>query len=273
MGLLKGAMLLAVLAPGCAFGAAKDVYSAPATDVRLLRGVNFGKAQLLDTQLTSVYLACDQKQERGGCSSDPSRNSAVLRFPDNTIFFDAKMAIDADGSALSKRAERPNQPETSFRYPNLPGPAGGEGTADPMATGPGPSLDAERVPYVVMPLGDFKRESGVSLGDLAAVIKDGRVQFAIVGDLGPRTKIGEGSMKLHEQLGHTFCTAYDEAHNCTTFSDASIEPPVLYFLFPDTRKLIIEGLTPENINERIATVGQQVWKAFLAKQREGGEKE
>ncbi len=237
-------------------GTAGVAYSAPVTDAKVLRVVDFSRAQPLDPQLTSMYQACDAKRERGGCYDDQAHNTAILRFGDGTVFFDAKMAIDADGSTLSKRAEHPNQPETSFRYP------------DPTGLGVGPSLDAERVPYVVMPLGDFRRESGVNLGDLAAVIKDGRVQFAIVGDLGPRTHIGEASMKLHAQLGHTICTAYDAEGNCSTFTDLSIDPPVLYFLFPDTRKLIIDGLTAGNINERIATTGQQVWSAFLAHQRD-----
>ncbi len=265
---------VAVCVGGClatpgARGAANAPYSTPPADAQVLRGVDFAAAQVIDPQLTAIYQACDANRERGGCYSDQAHNTAILKFPDNTVFFDAKMAIDADGSALSKRAEHPNQPETSFRYP---GPAQtatpNNATPDPQATGPGPSLDAEHVPYVVMPLGDFRRESGVSLGDLAAVIKDGNVQFAIVGDLGPRTHIGEASMKLHVQLGHKICTAYDADGNCSTFTDTSIDPPVLYFFFPDTRKLIYDGLTAGNINERIATVGQQVWNGFLARQRE-----
>jgi hypothetical protein len=242
---------LSVIAVAAMHAKAEVPYAAPASSSKVLRGVNFAAAQVIDPQLTSTYQACDASNQRGGCATDPAHNTAVLRFADGTVFFDAKMAIDADGSVLSKRAEHPNQPETSFRYPVLD-----------------TSLDSERVPYIVMPLGDFRRESGVSLGDLAAVIKDGNVQFAIVGDLGPRTHIGEGSMKLHMQFGRSICTAYDENHNCSSFTDTSIDPPVLYFLFPDTRKLIYDGLSPENINERIARVGQQVWNAFLAHQRE-----
>lgn len=262
------ATLMVVLSASMASAQVPAPYSVPATDAKALRGVGFGHAVLIDPELTGVYQACDQNRERGGCYSDQAHNTVILRFPDGTVFFDAKMAIDADGSVLSKRAERPNQPETSFRYPRPAGASEASGVADPYATGPGPSLDSERVPYVVMPLGDFRRESGVQLGDLAAVMKDGKVVFAIVGDLGPRTHIGEGSMKLHVELGHMMCTAYDAEGNCSTFTDNSIDPPVLYFFFPDTKKLIYEGLTPGNINERINTAGQQVWSTFLAKQRQ-----
>lgn len=220
-----------------------------------MRGVDFASATVVDPQLTQTYQACDQSHEHGGCWDDPAHNTALLHFRDGTVFFDAKMAIDADGSTLSKRAEHPNQPETSFRYP------------DTQA-----SLDAERVPYVVMPLGDFRRDTGVSLGDLAVVVEGDQVQYAIIGDLGPRTHIGEASMKLHMQFGRHLCTAFDPEGNCSTFTDTSIDPPVLYFFFPDTRKLIYDGLSPENIDTRIRTAGQQVWTAFLNRQRQSRER-
>ncbi len=263
---LLGATVISFLGLAGAQSTTRMGYSVPQSDAKVLQGIDFTKAQVILPDLTQRFQACDQ-QDPPGCKVDPSRNTVILDFPGGPVFFDAKMAIDADGSALSKRAEHPNQPETSFRYPGPAQTATSNVTPDPQATGPGPSLDAEHVPYVVMPLGDFRRESGVSLGDLAAVIKDGNVQFAIVGDLGPRTHIGEASMKLHAQLGHTICTAYDPDGNCSTFTDLSIDPPVLYFFFPDTRKLIYDGLTAGNINERIATAGQQIWNGFLARQR------
>lgn len=223
-------------------------YAAPAPDAVALHGIDFAKAQVILPELTQRFGACDQ-QDPPGCKVDPSRNTVVLQFPDGTVFFDAKMAIDADGSTLSKRAEFPNQPETALRYPTT-----------------GSSLDSERVPYIVLPIGDLRRTAGVGTGDLAAVIKNGRRQFAIVGDVGPPPKIGEGSMKLHANLGHNTCTAYDAGRNCSQFTDVSIDPPVLYFVFPNTRRLIYDGLSPENVNERIASVGADVWKAFLQQQ-------
>jgi hypothetical protein len=235
-------------------------YAAPLVDRTALRGVDFAHAHLVGQDLTQTYQACDQQTTRGGCATDPARNTVFLKFPDNTasdgtllapgpVFFDAKMAIDADGSPLSKKAERPNQPETALRYP----------TTDT-------SLDSEQVPYIVMPLGSFRQETGVTLGDLAVIVKDGKVRFAIVGDLGPRTHLGEGSMALHSQFGHLQCNAHDEQGHCMQFVDVSLDPPVLYFVFPDTRKLLIDGLGPENINARISRFGEQLWSAFLIEQ-------
>lgn len=225
-------------------------YIAPFTDTGVLRTVDFTEAQVILPELTERFHACDETAPPG-CRVDPSRNSVILQFPDGTVFYDAKMAIDADGSTLSKRAERPNQPETALRYPvsNL-------------------SLDSERVPYIVLPIGPLLRTAGLRTGDLAAVVQDGRLQFAIVGDVGPPPKIGEGSLKLHANLGHNTCTTYDEGRNCSAFTDVSIDPPVLYFVFPNTRRLIYDGLSPDNINERIASAGRDVWNAFLKQQQQ-----
>ena len=249
---------------GIAAASAQTQYVVPSPDKPALRGLDFSHAQLVGRELTQTYQACDQQTTRGGCATDPARNSVFLKFPDNTasdgtllapgpVFFDAKMAIDADGSALSKRAERPNQPETALRYP----------TTDT-------SLDSEQVPYIVMPLGSFRQETGVALGDLAAVVKDGKVSFAIVGDLGPRTHLGEGSMALHAAFGHLRCEEHDDQGHCMRFVDVSLDPPVLYFVFPDTRKLLIEGLSAENINARINRFGGQLWSSFLIEQKAAG---
>ena len=223
-------------------------YLVPRADVQSTRGVDFAGAHTIAPELTTLFQACDVQTTPGGCADDPAHNTVILKFTDGTVFFDAKMAIDADGSQLSKKHEFPNQPETAFRYP------------DSML-----SLDSEHVPYIVIPMGDFRRESGVMLGDLAVVVKGDQVHYAIVGDVGPRTHIGEGSMFLHNEFGRSICRSFEEGH-CSDFLDTSMNPPVLYFLFPDTRKLIVDGLSPDNINTRIATAGKQVWTAFRASQ-------
>lgn len=238
-------------------------YTAPDSSRSVLRGVDFSKAQPIAPELTQLFQDCDRRSDYGGCAQDPAHNTTILKFVDRAdsagpvsgpVFFDAKMAIDADGSALSKKAERPNQPETALRFPTT-----------------GESLDSERVPYIVMPMGGFRQASGVALGDLAAVVKDGQIHFAIVGDVGPRTHLGEGSMYLHTLFGRHICQAKDEEGNCSQFLDTSLDPPVLYFLFPGTKKLLFDGLSPENINQRLLSVGQQVWKDFLSSRKPEGE--
>jgi len=69
-------------------------------------------------------------------------------------------------------------------------------------TSPGTYVDARKIPYIVLPP-EFMKQFGVALGDLAMVtnLKNGKTSFAIFADVGPRGKIGEGSVALAHALG------------------------------------------------------------------------
>lgn len=188
---------------------------------------------------------CDGKALKYGCSSDKNNNSAILKLKNDTIFYSAKMGLDADGSPYSKNTPgQTDQPETSLRYP-LPGK---------------PSINADRVPFIVIPLGGFDSELGVKTGDIAAVVYGQKRVFAVVADQGPKCKIGEGSIQLHELLGHTVCKARDKNGNCIKLRNVGIEKGVQYFIFPKTNKELMSGATPENINERINSIGEASWQ-------------
>src|SRR5579859_386239 len=74
-----------------------------------------------------------------------------------------------------------------------------EANTRPRADGCAPNryLDAEVVPFVVLPKGGFGK---VRIGDIAIVQFKNRVVYAIVGDAGPATKLGEGSIGLNARL-------------------------------------------------------------------------
>lgn len=126
----------------------------------------------------------------------------------------------------------------------------------------GNSLDADKVPYVVVPGSEFEKPLGIQLGDIVAVVYRDKLAFAIVGDHGPTCKIGEGSIHLHEMLGQKGCKKRDQNGVCKAAAGDSIERDVLYFIFPRSRAKIIDGLTPENINSRLTTEGQKLWDAL-----------
>jgi hypothetical protein len=67
---------------------------------------------------------------------------------------------------------------------------------------PGTYVNAAKVPYVVLPP-EIMERFDVALGDLALVTnrQNGRSSFAIFADVGPRGKIGEGSIALARALG------------------------------------------------------------------------
>lgn len=98
------------------------------------------------------------------------------------VYFRAGMTIDADGSPRARQIDPTGQTQTSLRYPD------------------GRSVNAETVPYFVLPGGQYKH-LGIKLGDIAAVRYNGKVAFAVFADVGPRHKLGEGSIALAQELG------------------------------------------------------------------------
>jgi hypothetical protein len=102
------------------------------------------------------------------------------------LYMRAKFDVDADGHPNVKKIDpKHGNPNTTLRY------AEGNG-----------SVNADAVPYVVLPKGQFK-EHGVKVGDLAIVRnkENGALTVAVFGDVGPRHKRGEGSMALARELG------------------------------------------------------------------------
>ena len=63
-------------------------------------------------------------------------------------------------------------------------------------------VDARTIPYIALPR-DFADRFGIALGDLVVVFneRNGRSAYAIYADVGPRGRIGEGSIALAKVLG------------------------------------------------------------------------
>ncbi|WP_079144082.1 glycoside hydrolase family 75 protein [Streptomyces luteocolor] len=105
------------------------------------------------------------------------------------VFWKADMDIDCDGQP-TKACNRRTDPlffhATAFQQSD------------------GRQLNAERLPYVVVP-GAGRRwnhtKHGITGGTVAAVIHRDRVQYAVVGDTGPTDLIGEASYATAKALG------------------------------------------------------------------------
>ncbi|HEY0525957.1 MAG TPA: glycoside hydrolase family 75 protein [Stellaceae bacterium] len=246
LSIAAAAGLLAAAIPAFAQGP----YTPPPASLPVVDGIDFASGEPTGEKYRARFdecdagNTCDGKPLRYSCRNDPNRNHALLRLKDRVVFYDAKMGLDADGSPYARNTPgQTDQAETSFRYP-LPGK---------------PSVDADKVPYVAIPGGGFAGDLGVETGDVAAVVHRDKVVYALVADIGPACKIGEGSIQLHERLGHKVCTARNVKGECTKLSDNSIERDVLYFVFPGSHKDITSGLTPANVDERIAATGQRLF--------------
>lgn len=196
---------------------------------------------------TAVDVAVENKRSFDECDKtpkgkkDPSKCRALLKFPDGTIFWSSKMAIDADGPAAgpnrlsgSQLDRDSGQDDTTFHY---------KGTRQ--------GLSSETIPFIVLPGGTFRKNTGLSLGDVAVVIFKDKITAAICGDLGPIKKIGEGSIRLHEALHPPApdpCSLRNPDGSCKRILNASIEQDVLVFAFAHSSPA---DLSPTNLESKV----------------------
>jgi len=247
--------LLILLLPVCA--AAQPAYQPPPDSREAVKNVPWDRAAAIGQNFRENFAACDRARTgdrypcpspgapartlRNGCSENPNRNTALLKFPDGTVFFDGKMAVDADGSEYARRVGGVNQSETSVKIGNR-------------------SLDASKVPFIVVPQNasatvSFRKSTGTELGDLAVVVYKNKIIFAIVGDAGPSCRIGEGSIFVHEKAGNHIC----KNPACSDIHDNGIDDKVLYFIFPNTDVRKVPGMTMVKLKPYIETEGKKLF--------------
>jgi hypothetical protein len=205
-------------------------FKPPSASAGQLAGISFDQAVDFAPAARARFDAFD-KTAAG--KKDPSMCKALLRFPNGgPAFWSSKMAVDADGPPAGKGLPGGSlldpdngQDDTSFQFPK-----GGGG------------LPAEAIPYIVLPRdrpgGKKPFDPAISIGDLAIVIFGNKITAAICGDVGPVNKIGEASIRVHEDLRQQGvpdpCVLRDGKGNCLRIHDVSVEQDVLFFVFPDS---------------------------------------
>ena len=210
-------------------------FKPPGASAGQCQGVPFDTASNIATDNKAAFDAFDQTPNG---KNDPSRCKALLAFPDGPIFWSSKMAIDADGPAAgsgrlsgSQLDLDSGQDDTTFHF-----------------SGTDEGLPSETMPYIVLPGGTFRKNTGLVIGDVAVVIFKDKITAAICGDIGPTKKIGEGSIRLHEALHPPApdpCSLRQPDGSCKRILNASIEEDVLFFVFPKSG--FDEGLTASNL--------------------------
>jgi hypothetical protein len=189
----------------------------------------------------------DQTRGIKDASTDPSRCDRILRFPDGTIFFSAKMAIDSDGSPRASLIDASGNSSTSLAFRD------------------GQFVNAETVPYIVLPRldritkEDFIADTGLKIGDFAAVIFKDQITGAFVADEGPFFKIGEASIRIHERLQPATPSPWQTSTK-KKIRDSSVEQGVLYFVFPRTAST--DELDPANAEQEITDTAMTFFERF-----------
>ncbi|MEU1269809.1 glycoside hydrolase family 75 protein [Streptomyces sp. NPDC005799] len=124
---------------------------------------------------------------RGRYRSDEGAPAAVpVCATRDAVFWKADLDIDCDGRP-GPRCNRRTDPLFS--------------AATAFQQSDGRDLSAESLPYIVVPAVSRIWDHGVRGGSVAAVVYRNRVQYAVVGDLGPRGIIGEASYATARGLG------------------------------------------------------------------------
>ena len=120
-----------------------------------------------------------------------------------------------------------------------------ENNSKPRADGCAPNryLDSEVVPFVVLPKGGFGK---VQIGDVAIVRFKDRVVYAVVGDAGPATKLGEGSIALNAMLLGKFGEPFPNM-KATWSLDIDSGGPVSILVLGDTHGGLNGNYSPANV--------------------------
>jgi len=156
---------------------------------------------------------------------------ATFLFPkyNNIIYYDSKMDADCDGAPSCPSIDPYGQKQTSWTWK-------------------GQYIDALNCNYFVLPsnLKSKIPNYNIKLGDVAAILYNGTLTFAVYADSGPTTKIGEGSIKLLQTVGfNPYCSSGKVCYG--------ISSGVVTIVFPGTSGTYS---SPYDLNS-VATVGRQ----------------
>jgi len=146
---------------------------------------------------------------------------AFANAPVPALFYEAKFAIDADGSAPAAGTDATGQSNTTLHDRN------------------DAPLNSDKFPFIVLPLnqqtnkqaiaGRTLNQMGAQLGDLGVVLyKNGKVVPVVYGDRGPALRLGEGSMIVARALG------INDDPNKGGIDKGEIPPGIVHLVFPGT---------------------------------------
>lgn len=179
------------LALAAASGAAllATVTLGPAAHAGPARGANLKEGSVSAADLLAKVTSCSQISNGKYRTDDETSATIPVCGKNGAVFWKADMDVDCDGEITAACNE-----DTDPWFQN--------GTA--FETSAGKPLNAEKLPYVVVPstssIWNYS-DAGIKGGGVVAVIYDNKVEYAVVGDTGPNKIIGEASYATAKALG------------------------------------------------------------------------
>ena len=165
--------------------------------------------------------------------------TALFDLPGGELYMDSDLDLDTDGSIFSEGDA--HRGDTSLQN----GDSG---------------IDANAIPFYVLPLGSFTGNRGISLGDVGVVIREKKAVIALFADFGPRTKVGEGSIELHRRLG------FERIKPNGKVIDVGIDAPVVTIVFPGSGQEWTSGINLKfpiaDVMEKAEAKGKELFLAL-----------
>jgi glycosyl hydrolase group 75 (putative chitosanase) len=216
-----------------------------------------------------------------GCPAEPTQinlqgRRVPARIVSGAVLFSAGMQIDADGAPnaygpRNRGLDNTGNAKDGGRWVGVVTDASGKPVVQrsgpfrglyvsqttlaqgARVTDPRTYVDASRIPYIALPR-SFIEQFAVRLGDIAMVAntRNQKRSYAIFADIGPKGKIGEGSMALARALGIS-----------ANPRRGGVSNGILYVVFPQS------GLGPGKLRTRgeITNSGQKLFKQWGGKQQ------
>ncbi|MFJ6833411.1 glycoside hydrolase family 75 protein [Streptomyces sp. NPDC091209] len=185
--------------------------------------------------LLAKVTSCSQISSGKYKTDDETSATVPVCGKNGAVFWKADMDIDCDGQVTSKCSSDTDpwfQDDTAFHQSN------------------GQALRADSLPYVVVPSTSSiwkYTSSGIKGGGVVAVVYNGKVEYAVVGDTGPTKIIGEASYATAHALGI-------DPDPATGGADSG----VTYILFKNSQ------VSPIESHSAAVSLGDSLAKQFLA---------
>ncbi|WP_369173799.1 glycoside hydrolase family 75 protein [Streptomyces sp. R28] len=195
-------------------------------------GVQEGSVSAAD--LLAKVTSCSQISNGMYRTDEAASPTVPVCGKNGAVFWKADLDIDCDGQRTDRCNEYTDpsfQPDTAFHQSD------------------GRPLRSDTLPYVVVPgVSDIWDHSaaGIEGGGVVAVIHHDQVLYAVVGDTGPRSVIGEASYAAAETLGIDPDPATGGAASGVT-----------YILFEDSR------VSPIESHSAAVSLGEQLAEEFI----------
>jgi len=195
-----------------------------------------GGAPTADELLAKVTTCSQISNGKYKTDSDVSTATVAVCQKTGAVFWKADMDIDCDGIRTTQCNE-----DTDCCF--LPDTACHSSTGSP--------LNAAQLPYVVVPspssTWDYRNYS-IGCGTVVAVIYNGQVEYAVVGDTGPTAIIGEASYKTAADLGIN-----------PDPSNGGTDSGVTYIVFQGSQRV-----SPIESHSAAVTLGQSLASTFVS---------